>query len=352
MRLRNFMLAVTALSALGAILLAADMYRRLVLAEAAARQATAPAVAASGANFVYGMAHVIGVAALAAAFLAVCLALIAEAQIRSAKSHEVGEESVIEPAAIEKPPESVVLPIPTAPVPATLVIFTRFPEEGRVKTRLIPAIGVERATKLATVMLKDLVDHLTGALDLGVRGVICFDPHVGLTEEARPQECEWCFRELLGNIPGALHRFEFLAQSSGPLGERLANAMRALQEQRREPMVFIGSDAPLDAAKIEAGLARARLGEAYLLPAEDGGYVMLALPAHVAPVVFDNIAWSTPETAKMQVEQIGRCALKVEVGAPAFFDVDEEKDLSRLKEFLAQNPGTAPRTAQALNQSN
>lgn len=344
------MLAVTALSALGAILLAADMYRRLVLADAAARQAGATVAAATGANFVYGMAHVIGVAALAIAFLAVCLALIAEAQMRSVKIGETGAESVVEPAAIQKPPESVVLPIATGPAPATLIIFTRFPEPGKVKTRLIPALGVERATKLATVMLKDLVDQLSGTLDLGVRGVICFDPHVGLTEERREQECEWWLRELLGNIPGALHRFEFLAQSSGTLGERLANAMRALQEQRREPMVFIGSDSPIDAAKIEAALARARLGEAYVLPAEDGGYVLLALPAHAAPMVFENVAWSTPETAKQQAEQIARCAMKVEMAQTAFFDVDEEKDLARLKEFLAQNPSVAPRTAQALTQ--
>jgi len=332
MRLRSFMLAVSVLGALGAILLAADMYRRLVQADTS-----------SGAALVYSMAHVIGVAALAIVLLALALALIAEAQIAAAKpAVKTGTPSA------ESDSKIPAAYIPATHSPATLVLFTRYPEAGHVKTRLIRALGSERAANLARAMLKDLVDHITDSLDHSVRCVLCFDPHSRENESADPAECEWRFRELLHNIPGALHRFEFLAQCSGPLGERLAGAMRALQEHSREPLVFIGSAALVDAAKIEAALSRARLGEAYLLPSEDGGYVLLALPENATPAVFENVAWSTHDAARTQAEQIQRCSLKIEIAAETFFDVDEEADLERLKAFLAQNPEIGRRTAQVL----
>jgi hypothetical protein len=79
MRLTRSMLLTSALGALGALLLAADMYRRLLGAERtvldAAAGGSSPGV---GSTLVFGMVHVLGVTGVGLLFLALCLMLIAE----------------------------------------------------------------------------------------------------------------------------------------------------------------------------------------------------------------------------------------------------------------------------------
>lgn len=333
MRLRSFMMTLSALGACGAMLLAADMYRRLLQAETAAIQA--PLNAAAGATLVFGMAHVIAAAALAILFLTLCWALY------------IGE-SAAEPAATASAPlmvaeEAVELPADIFPVHATLILFTKIPRPGRCKSRLIEKLGPEGAAELASALLKDLVDALAGELKPEIRCLLCFDPG----SEA-PESAALLLREMLAEVPGALHRFEFAEQCGGNLGERLSHAYNQAQTLRPGPCAMIGSDALLPVSRIEAALLIAASGRAGLLPALDGGYVLLALPAKAPTSVFENVPWSCAETAAMQQAQLARCGLACDILTPPFFDVDEEKDLALLQKFLEQFPESAPRTRRVL----
>jgi hypothetical protein len=69
MRLRTCIILASAVGAAGSLILAADMYRRLSAAEQGL------GVAAANANLVFGMTHVLGTAAMAILFLAICLLL-------------------------------------------------------------------------------------------------------------------------------------------------------------------------------------------------------------------------------------------------------------------------------------
>ena len=327
MRLRSFMMTLSALGACGAMLLAADMYRRLLQAETAAIQA--PLNAAAGAALVFGMAHVIAAAALAILFLALSWALYCETP--------AGQAAVLASAALE---DVVELSAEIQPVEATLILFTKIPRPGRCKTRLIEKLGPDGAADLASAMLKDLVDALAGELKPEIRCVLCFDPGDGES----PESAALLLREMLAEVPGALHRFDFIEQRGGALGERLAHAYMQAQAQRPGPCALIGSDALLPAAKIEAALLLAAHGRAGLLPALDGGYVLLALPKNAPATVFENVTWSCGETAAMQQAQLARCGIDCEVLAPPCFDVDEERDLAVLQKYLAEFQESAPRT--------
>jgi rSAM/selenodomain-associated transferase 1 len=217
----------------------------------------------------------------------------------------------------------------------TLILFAKYPTPGKVKTRLIPAVDAETAALLAESFLLDITDRIARSLDAGIRCVLCFDP-----PEARAAFCE-----LLANTPSFLERFEFVTQRGNELGERLCNALADVRKTHSGPFVFIGTDAPdLAISEIETGVARSQNGSAFLTPATDGGYVLLALPDTVSEHVFENIAWSSRTTANDQIEQLKRCGIDTILSSATWPDVDEAADLKELEERLNANPSIAPRT--------
>lgn len=218
---------------------------------------------------------------------------------------------------------------------SVLALFAKLPVAGRVKTRLIPALGAEGAAKLAEGFLLDLVERLAGSLEEKFECVLCFDP----------PDAEAAFRRLLADVPGAYARFEFVAQNGGDLGERLGNALAAVRTGHSGPYIFIGTDAPdLALAELQQAVAVSSGESAYLVSADDGGYVLVALPGHAPPEVFRNIEWSSSRTCADQLRQLVRCGMKPIVRAASWPDVDEAKDLSLLEQRLEREPAIAPRT--------
>ncbi|MDQ2907747.1 MAG: DUF2064 domain-containing protein, partial [Candidatus Eremiobacteraeota bacterium] len=77
-----------------------------------------------------------------------------------------------------------------------------------------------------------------------------------------------------------------------------------------------------------------------IAPAEDGGYVLLALRGlHVA--LFDEIPWSTPVVYAATLEQARRAGLRV-VELSSWWDVDDGASLERLRRELAAADGATP----------
>src|SRR4051812_24624693 len=110
----------------------------------------------------------------------------------------------------------------------TLIIFTRFPSPGAVKTRLIPAVGPERATALHRLLtLRTVRTAQAVAAARGCRLEIHFD---GGTEAS--------MRHWLGDE----HRF--LSQSGPGLGERMAFAFVEAFGDKSEAVIIVGTDCP------------------------------------------------------------------------------------------------------------
>ncbi len=87
-------------------------------------------------------------------------------------------------------------------------------------------------------------------------------------------------------------------------------------------------------------------GVAYLVPAADGGYVLLALPKMTPPCVFDGVVWSAANTAISQLRSIIACNIRVEVG-PTLRDIDIPKDVELLAEMSKAQSQNIPRTYHA-----
>lgn len=176
---------------------------------------------------------------------------------------------------------------------------------GRVKTRLIPALGAEGAARLAREML---------AATLAEAGA------TGLTVElcGEPDPARWAER------PAAA---SFSAQGEGGLGERLERAARRALEDG--PVLLIGADCPgLDQARLTAAAADLERSDAVMHPALDGGYVLLGL-RRFDTSLFRGIAWSTASVAAETEARVRALGWSLEV-RESLRDVDEPEDLAAL----------------------
>jgi rSAM/selenodomain-associated transferase 1 len=192
-----------------------------------------------------------------------------------------------------------------------IVIFAKAPVAGRVKTRLIPALGAEGAAQLAGQMLAHTVGE---ALASSLQVELCGNPH--------PQE--WA-----GLLPPG--EFRSSAQEEGDLGTRLARAAERVIAGG-ENVLLVGADCPeLDRERLGAAAAALAEHDAVLHPAQDGGYVLLGLRRFAASV-FTGIAWSTPAVAAETLSRIKALGWSVNLREP-LIDIDEPSDLDSLSRW-------------------
>jgi hypothetical protein len=187
-----------------------------------------------------------------------------------------------------------------------VVIFAKAPVPGRVKTRLIPALGAEGAAALAREMLAGTVEE---ALATGLAVELCGEPDAANWHEVRP----------------ALF---LTSQGEGDLGQRLARAAaRVLAEDN---ILLIGADCPeLDRSRLRAAAEALEDRDAVIHPAHDGGYALLGL-RRFDRSVFEGIDWSTRLVAGQTMRKVEALGWSLHVGE-TLRDVDEPEDLSHLR---------------------
>ncbi len=199
-----------------------------------------------------------------------------------------------------------------------VVIFAKAPLAGFAKTRLTPALGAEGAAALARRMLSHA---LAQALAAGAQVVeLCMSP--------TPSDQAWQGVAL----PQAVERSE---QGEGDLGARMGRAMDRALAQQQGPVLLLGTDCPaLSAAHIAEAGRQLEQYDAVLIPAVDGGYVLIGLRAP-CPGLFTHMAWSTPVVASETLRRMASMGLKVWQDSP-LHDIDNPEDLVHLPEALKQ----------------
>lgn len=196
-----------------------------------------------------------------------------------------------------------------------ILVFAKAPVPGRVKTRLIPALGAAGAAQLAQQMLEHT---LSTARDAGIGPVeLCASPAVS--------DPDWASYPLPDDLKTS-------AQGEGDLGERMARvSQRALALDAR--VLLIGTDCPgLSARHLREAAAALENHEAALYRAFDGGYPLLGLRAF-HPSLFAAIPWSTSSVAELTLERMQALAWRVWLGE-TLTDIDEPADLVYLPEHL------------------
>jgi rSAM/selenodomain-associated transferase 1 len=193
--------------------------------------------------------------------------------------------------------------------PVAIAVLAKAPVAGFAKTRLIPALGPERAAQLQARLIERAVDTACAA---GTGPV---------TVWATPDETDPTFQMLTTRYDVALAR-----QGDGDLGARMLAALAATGV----PTLVIGTDCPaLTPAHLRSAAERLRETNVVVYPAEDGGYVLIGMRAPL-PALFAGMPWSTNDVMAETRRRMRRHKLTWQEPA-TLWDVDLPEDLARLR---------------------
>ena len=192
----------------------------------------------------------------------------------------------------------------------SIAILAKAPVPGLAKTRLIPTIGAHAAAVLQERLTERAVATAL-ASDVGPVTIWC-----------TPDGTHDSFLKMVARSRITLRR-----QPEGDLGARMLAATAA----GNGPTLVIGTDCPALTEVHLRGAANAlRNGtDVILIPAEDGGYVLIGTRS-AQPPLFAGIAWGTKTVlAETRTRIIAQRLILTE--QPPLWDVDTEDDLARLE---------------------
>jgi len=208
-----------------------------------------------------------------------------------------------------------------------IILFLRYPERGKMKTRLAREIGDDLAFDLHVCFIRDLLNTL--------RAVNAETIIVGTGTTGK-------------GPPGIFGKSIRLVQRGHDFGERLYNAFGDVFSRGFDRAVLIGIECP----GLSAGYIRQALGElgdhdAVIGPDRVGGYCLIALHERsLRADFFKNISWGT---SRVLVETVGR----IEDALMELSILDQMERISGVEDLarLAGEGVSAPRhTRQFLEQ--
>jgi uncharacterized protein len=195
--------------------------------------------------------------------------------------------------------------------PVAIAILAKAPVPGFAKTRLIPLLGAERAALFQARLVERAVDTASRS-------------RVGpVTLWAAPDEGDPLFRALRSQHGLALAR-----QGEGDLGARMLTAITTANG----PVLVMGTDCPAltpDHLRTAADILR-RGTDVAMLPAEDGGYVVIGMRAP-QPAIFEaTISWGSARVIGTTRRRLRRLRLTWQEPL-MLWDVDLPADIERLR---------------------
>jgi uncharacterized protein len=207
---------------------------------------------------------------------------------------------------------------PLKVMPDRIILFTRFPRAGKVKTRLISVLGPEGACILQQKMTERVLKQLRAYSALYPASLeIRFDGgHLKAMKD-------WLGADLF-----------FCAQGAGDLGDRMNEAFKEAFFSGAGKVVVVGSDCP--------GLTPQILGKAFqgldryslvLGPSRDGGYYLIGSDRDISPL-FAGMPWGSEgvfDKTYAKARQLGLKVLLVDL----LDDIDRPDDLPVWEKFEA-----------------
>ncbi|GAA3913372.1 TIGR04282 family arsenosugar biosynthesis glycosyltransferase [Litoribacillus peritrichatus] len=201
-----------------------------------------------------------------------------------------------------------------------VLVFSKAPKLGQVKTRLATTIGELNALNTYQAMLTVIVNRLARLddIDLYLSAANELD-HAFFTDLS----CRY-------GVSGHL-------QSEGDLGVKMANAIDSMLVHY-DKVVIVGGDAlSITEQSIREVVIQLSNNDLAIIPSEDGGYVTIGA-SKTCSNIFNDIDWGTERVFDQQVKRINDNGFKAWIGEP-LWDLDEYQDLERVyqcSELLAE----------------
>ncbi|TVP64741.1 MAG: glycosyltransferase [Nodularia sp. (in: Bacteria)] len=191
-----------------------------------------------------------------------------------------------------------------------LIIFTRYPEPGKTKTRLIPALGDVGAANLQRQMTEHTIFEVQ---ELQKTTAISWEVRFAGGNSQLMQD--WLGSDLF-----------YHSQGEGDLGARMARSLAHAFESGAEQVIIIGIDCPgVNAHILTQAFEQLHTCDLTLGPAIDGGYYLIGL-SHLIPELFVNIDWGTDQVLPQTVNIAEKLKISLAYLSP-LADIDLPEDL-------------------------
>lgn len=192
-----------------------------------------------------------------------------------------------------------------------VIVFSRAPVPGRVKTRLAARVGAWRAARL----------------------------HLRLTRRALRIARAAAIGPVELHVTSDHAAFDVYGKTFLQKGENLGERMyRALRRHRRA--ILIGSDCPaLEPRDLRRAARSLRAGyRVVLLPTEDGGYALIGTQ-HASRAMFEGVAWGGPKVfEETEARLVGVRWRRLRT----LWDVDRPEDIDQIAPLFLRRSAMRP----------
>lgn len=191
-----------------------------------------------------------------------------------------------------------------------MIVFTRYPEPGKTKTRLMPELGAEGAAELQRKMAEHAISQVR---ELAKRRPISIEVRY---EGRNPSLMkQWLGGDIL-----------FHEQDGADLGERMLTAFLDAFRYGAERVLLMGTDCPgITPQILEKAFQELDRSDLALGPAADGGYYLIG-SKRVYPELFSNVPWGTENVLECTLEIARLQKLNTSL-VDRLHDVDRAEDL-------------------------
>ena len=198
---------------------------------------------------------------------------------------------------------------------ARILVFSKAPVPGQVKTRLIPLLGQAGAASLYCTLLEHTLEKMTTSGLCPVE--LHCDPSTG------HDYFQYCRQR---------YAVTLRQQVAGDLGVRMSMALQRCLADARAALL-VGADCPaLSARDIEQALEQLRRGADIVLgPARDGGYYLVGMHAP-HDRLFTDIPWGSTQVLARTLQHAARLGLRTRL-------LDTRDDIDTPDDYLAWRAG-------------
>ncbi len=192
-----------------------------------------------------------------------------------------------------------------------VIIFTRYPEFGKVKTRLAASVGNESAYNIHKLLAEHTIRE---CLKLDENEYTLFVFYLNEGEEK-------LWRDWLDI------RFLIYSQLGADLGEKMANAFESVFTLGFEKIILIGTDIPdISETILTKSFKVLDKNEIVIGPSKDGGYYLIGMNKYFNKV-FEGINWGNDSVFKNTIE-------KIELNNLNFETIDKLNDIDVIEDLL------------------
>jgi len=191
-----------------------------------------------------------------------------------------------------------------------VIVFAKYPDERKVKTRLAKTTGDKFATEFYKLCAQHTFRELNNLPEETIKIYLFFVE--GIDNEKIKSWVDY--------------NFLFRPQSGKNLGEKMYNAFTEIFENGFERVVIIGTDLPdISSGIIMEAFTALENNDAVIGPSTDGGYYLLGIKSPKEEL-FSKIDWSTESVYQQTLDKLLNANMEVKT-LTELVDIDTEEDL-------------------------